>query len=84
MYSNPQLHLSVVISGPCFPHQKDTGIAINCLALGSAKTEMLEAAFPGYEPPVTASEMASFIKNFALNGNKFISGKIIQVSLSTP
>jgi hypothetical protein len=45
---------------------------------------MLEAAFPGYQAPVSASEMAEFIADFALTGDRWINGKIIPVSLSTP
>lgn len=63
---------------------KDTNIAMNCLCLGAAQTEMLEEAFPGYEAPVNAKEMAEFIASFALNSNCWIKGKIIPVSLSTP
>lgn len=63
---------------------KNTKIAMNCLCLGAAQTEMLEEAFPGYEAPVSAKEMAEFITSFALNSNRWIKGKIIPVSLSTP
>ncbi|MGL2967327.1 SDR family NAD(P)-dependent oxidoreductase [Flavobacterium sp. XGLA_31] len=63
---------------------KEQGIAFNVLALGAVNTEMLQEAFPGYEAPLSAKEMAGYIFNFALNGNKFHNGKIIQVSSSTP
>lgn len=63
---------------------KDTKIKMNCLCLGAAQTEMLEEAFPGYEAPVSAKKMAEFIVDFALNGNQWINGKILPVSLSTP
>lgn len=63
---------------------KDSKIKMNCLCLGAVQTEMLAEAFPGYEAPLTANEMASYIHDFALNGNKFFNGKIIPVSLSTP
>lgn len=63
---------------------KAENIQVNCLALGAAQTEMLEAAFPDYEAPVTASEMAEFISDFSLNANRWINGKVIPVSLSTP
>jgi len=63
---------------------KESGIAMNCLCLGAAQTEMLEAAFPGYAAPVSASEMAEYIAEFALKANKWMRGKIIPVSLSTP
>ena len=63
---------------------KDTGIAFNVLALGAVQTEMLAEAFPGYQAPVTAAEMASYIAQFALTGQKFYNGKVLQVSSSTP
>lgn len=63
---------------------KESGIAFNVLALGAVQTEMLEEAFPGYQAPLTAIEMATYITNFALTGNKFYNGKVMQVSSSTP
>lgn len=63
---------------------KDTDIAMNCLCLGAAQTEMLEAAFPGYEAPISAGEMAEFIADFSLKAHRWMRGKIIPVSLSTP
>ncbi len=63
---------------------KEQGIAFNVLALGAVNTEMLQEAFPGYEAPISASEMADYIFNFALTGNQYHNGKIIQVSSSTP
>ncbi|WP_293871955.1 SDR family oxidoreductase [Flavobacterium sp.] len=63
---------------------KEQGIAFNVLALGAVNTEMLQEAFPGYEAPTSAPEMADYIFNFALTGNKYHNGKIIQVSSSTP
>ncbi len=63
---------------------KEQGIAFNVLALGAVNTEMLQEAFPGYEAPISAKEMADYIFNFALTGNKYHNGKIIQVSSTTP
>lgn len=63
---------------------KDVGISFNVLALGAVQTEMLSEAFPGYQAPTTALEMASFIYEFAVNQGKMFNGKIIQVSNSTP
>ncbi len=60
------------------------GISFNVLALGSVNTEMLQEAFPGYEALISATEMSDYIFNFALNGNKFYNGKVLQVSSSTP
>lgn len=63
---------------------KETGPSFNVLAIGAVQTEMLAEAFPGYEAPVTALEMASYIKGFALTGHKLYNGKLLQVSNSTP
>ncbi len=63
---------------------KETGPSFNVLALGAVQTEMLEEAFPGYKAPVSALEMADYIKNFALTGQKFYNGKLLQISNSTP
>jgi 3-oxoacyl-[acyl-carrier protein] reductase len=63
---------------------KPKKIAVNTLALGAVDTEMLRAAFPGYTAEVSATDMAGYIKEFALNGNKFYNGKILPVSFSTP
>ena len=63
---------------------KETGPSFNVLALGAVQTEMLEEAFPGYRAPNSANAMAAYIKDFALNGNKFYNGKLLQVSNSTP
>ncbi len=63
---------------------KEQGIAFNVLALGSVQTEMLQEAFPGYEAPISASGMATYIYDFTLNGNKYFNGKVLQVSSTNP
>ena len=63
---------------------KDTGIFVNCLALGSVQTEMLAEAFPGYQATVKPKDMAVFIGEFALKGHKVMNGKIIPVALGNP
>ncbi len=63
---------------------KESGPSFNVLALGAVQTEMLEEAFPGYQAPTTALEMAQYIKEFALTGSKMYNGKLLQVSSSTP
>ena len=63
---------------------KDRGISVNCLALGAVQTEMIEEAFPGMQAPMDALSMALFIRNFAENGQRYMNGKILPVSLSTP
>ncbi|MDB5117788.1 MAG: short-chain dehydrogenase [Mucilaginibacter sp.] len=62
----------------------EQGIKVNCLALGSAQTEMLEKAFPGYQSPVMAFEMGKYVADFALTGHKFFNGKILPVAVTTP
>ncbi|WP_374166857.1 SDR family NAD(P)-dependent oxidoreductase [Arcticibacter sp. MXS-1] len=62
----------------------ESGIHFNCLALGSAQTEMLEEAFPGYQSPVMAFEMGKYIADFAVNGRKFFNGKVLPVAVTTP
>jgi len=63
---------------------KEQQIAFNVLALGAVQTEMLEEAFPGYEAPLKAVEMANYIYDFSLTGNKFYNGKALEVSSTTP
>jgi 3-oxoacyl-[acyl-carrier protein] reductase len=63
---------------------KGSGISVNCLALGSVQTEMLQEAFPGYKAPVKAGDIAQFISYFALNCHKFMNGKIIPVAVNNP
>lgn len=63
---------------------KDTKIKMNCLCLGAAQTEMLEEAFPGMKAPVSASEIAEYIVDFAYNAPKFFNGKVLPVSSTTP
>lgn len=63
---------------------KSTGPQFNVLALGAVQTEMLREAFPDYQAPTTAMEMAEYIFDFSLKGNKYYNGKVLQVSNSTP
>jgi NAD(P)-dependent dehydrogenase (short-subunit alcohol dehydrogenase family) len=63
---------------------KEQGVSFNVLALGAVQTEMLQEAFPGYQAPLSAKEMANYIYDFSLNGNKYYNGKVLQVSSSTP
>lgn len=63
---------------------KEQQIAFNVLALGAVQTEMLAEAFPEYQAPLSAEEMANYIFDFSLAGNKFYNGKVLEVSSSTP
>jgi NAD(P)-dependent dehydrogenase (short-subunit alcohol dehydrogenase family) len=63
---------------------KEQGIAFNVLALGAVQTEMLAEAFPGYQAPISAADMAKYIVDFTLNGNQYYNGKVLEVSSSNP
>lgn len=63
---------------------KATRIKCNCLCLGAVNTEMLQNAFPGYEAQINSSEIAEFIYDFSVNGNKYFNGKIVPVALNNP
>ena len=55
-------------------------VKFNCLALGSANTEMLKKAFPDYTSPTSAVQMAQFIVDFTLNGHQYFNGKVLPVA----
>jgi NAD(P)-dependent dehydrogenase (short-subunit alcohol dehydrogenase family) len=63
---------------------KEQGISFNVLALGSVQTEMLAEAFPGYQAPISAKDMAQYVYDFTLTGNKYYNGKVLQVSSTNP
>ncbi len=76
---------ALAILSECLAEElKGAGISVNCLALGSAQTEMLAEAFPGYQAPLSAPEMAKFMADFALNGHRYFNGKVLPVALSVP
>lgn len=59
-------------------------ISVNCLCLGAVQTEMLAAAFPGFQAPVEAHQMGAYIGRFATEAHRFFNGKILPVSLADP
>lgn len=63
---------------------KEQGIAFNVLALGAVQTEMLAEAFPGYQAPISAADMAKYIVDFTLTGNQYYNGKVLEVSSTNP
>ena len=63
---------------------KNSSIQMNCLCLGAVQTAMLDKAFPGFKAEIQPKDMASYIYDFANNQGRFINGKIIPVSLTTP
>lgn len=76
---------ALAILSECLAEElKPQKISVNCLAMGSVQTEMLRAAFPGYEAGVSAEEMGRYIKDFAIHGNTYYNGKVLPVSVTTP
>jgi short-subunit dehydrogenase len=63
---------------------KEAEISVNCLALGGVQTEMFEKAFPGVKALQSPPQMAQFIADFAVTGNRFFNGKVIPVALTLP
>jgi short-subunit dehydrogenase len=63
---------------------KESEISVNCLALGGVHTDMFEKAFPGVKALQTPPQMAQFIADFAVTGNRFFNGKVIPVSKAIP
>ena len=63
---------------------KESGPSFNSLAIGAVQTEMLAQAFPGFQAPLSAKEMAQYIFKFAVEGHHFFNGKTLPVSSSTP
>ena len=64
--------------------EHQNGPSFNVLALGSVQTKMLKEAFPDYNADTKPEEMAKYILDFAINGNKLFNGKLISVSNSNP
>jgi len=59
-------------------------ISCNCLCLGAVYTEMLQQAFPGFKPLVSAADMGTYIGDFVLNSHALYNGKVLPVALSDP
>src|SRR5690606_10861917 len=66
------------------PELAERKVSINCLALGSAQTEMLEKAFTKFQSPVAAFEMGKYIADVAQTGHIFFDGKVLPVAVNTP
>ncbi|MEL6140924.1 MAG: SDR family oxidoreductase [Bacteroidota bacterium] len=63
---------------------KDRAISVNCLAFGAVQTEMLAEAFPGYQAPLSSTEMAEYTAWFLQEGGRFFDGKVLPVALNNP
>ena len=76
---------AVAVLTECLAEElKDRKISVNSLSIGAVQTEMLKEAFPGYKAPLSSGEMAEFVADFAVNGQKYYNGKVLPVSSSTP
>jgi NAD(P)-dependent dehydrogenase (short-subunit alcohol dehydrogenase family) len=76
---------ALAILSECLAEElKDRKISVNCLAFGAVQTEMLAAAFPGYQAPLSAFDMAEFVADFLVKGHRHFNGKVLPVSVSTP
>lgn len=60
---------------------ENENISVNAINPGAVQTEMLEKAFPGFKAPVQADEMGEYIAYFATTANKFMNGRLVEVSL---
>ena len=63
---------------------KEDGISVNCLALGSVNTEMLNQAFPEFNSPTSAKQIANYIYGFALQASEVVNGTTQTISISNP
>ncbi|MDZ7692542.1 MAG: SDR family oxidoreductase [Balneolaceae bacterium] len=59
-------------------------IKVNALCLGAVETEMFNNAFPGFDAPLKAEEMGTYLADFAVNGSTYYNGKILPVALADP
>ena len=76
---------ALIILTECLAEEfKETKHRFNALALGAVQTEMLKEAFPGYQAPLSAHEMAKYLVRFALEDGRYFNGKVLNVSSSTP
>lgn len=82
-YSSSKGALAVLTECLAEEH-RNAEVSFNCLALGAVRTEMLEAAFPGFMAPVGPEAMAKHILHFGLFNANLFNGKVIPVSVSTP
>ncbi len=83
IYSSSKGALSILTE--CLAEEfADKSISVNALAFGAVQTEMLEKAFPEFKAPISAEEMAGFVVEFAMNGHRYMNGKVLPVSISTP
>ena len=82
-YSSSKGSLSILTE--CLAEEfKETSLRFNALALGAVQTEMLKEAFPDYQAPISAKQMADYIVRFAISDALYYNGKVISVSSTNP
>lgn len=83
IYSSSKGALSIL--SECLAQDfKEDDISVNCLALGSVNTKMLNEAFPDFHSPTSPDEMAEYITEFVLNAHQVINGVTQSVSVTNP
>jgi len=63
---------------------KERKVSVNALALGAVQTDMLAAAFPGFDAGCTAEDMGKYVADFALDSGSLMSGQVIPVTKGNP
>ena len=58
-------------------------IHVNAINPGAVQTQMLEAAFPGFQADITAEQMGNYIAHFTVNNKEVMNGRLIQASLKS-
>jgi NAD(P)-dependent dehydrogenase (short-subunit alcohol dehydrogenase family) len=82
-YSTAKGALSIL--SECLAEEyKERGVSVNALALGAVQTDMLAAAFPGFDAGTKPAEMAKFIADFAIGSGSLMSGQVIPVAKGNP
>ena len=82
-YSTAKGALSIL--SECLAEEyKERRVSVNALALGAVQTDMLAAAFPGFDAGTKPAEMAKFIADFAIGSGGLMSGQVIPVAKGNP
>jgi 3-oxoacyl-[acyl-carrier protein] reductase len=83
IYSSSKGALSIL--SECLSQDfEEDNIKVNCLALGSVDTDMLQQAFPDFKSQTSPAQISKYITNFALEGMKVMNGVTQVISVSNP
>lgn len=63
---------------------QEFNINVNAIALGAINTQMLRAAFPTYQAPLEADELAEFVCNILNSRKMAFNGQVIPLALNNP